>query len=50
LLSKVYIGIVLVIEVEISNSRLLLFLIDIRSACASVYILKLYILYVHKKR
>jgi hypothetical protein len=50
LLSKVYIGTVLVIEVEISNSRLLLFLTDIRSACASVYILKLCILYVYKKR
>jgi hypothetical protein len=50
LLSKVYIGTVLVIEVEVGNYRLLLFLTDIRSARASVYILKLCILYVYKER
>jgi hypothetical protein len=50
LLSKVYIGTVPVIEVEVSNYRLPLLLTDIRSARASVYILKLYILYVHKER
>jgi hypothetical protein len=49
LLSKVYIDTVLVIEVEVSNYRLLLLLIDIRSARASVYILKLYVLCVYKE-
>jgi hypothetical protein len=50
LLSKVYIGTVSVVEVEVGNYRLPLLLIDIRSARASVYILKLYVLCVYKER
>jgi hypothetical protein len=50
LLSKVYIGTVPVVEVEVGNYRPPLLPTDIRSARASVHVLKLYILCVHKER
>jgi hypothetical protein len=50
LLSKVYIGTVLVVEVGVSNYRLLLLLTDICSVRASVYVLKLCVLCVYKER